>query len=323
MNAPQAITVTLNPAIDQLVTLDALLPGQVQRALGSVQAPGGKGINVAAALAGLGVSTAALGVLGSDNAGMFEALFAQRGIADACLRVPGQTRTNIKLVADGGRQTTDINLPGLVLAEAHLDAVMAALARYLRPGLAVVLSGSLPAGLPADSWARLQAQAQAVAAGADVLLDTSEAPLAAALATAPHAAMPWAIKPNREELQAATGQRLGGRDALLAAARSLLDRGLGLAVVSMGEEGALFATAQGAVIARPPQRARGSSVGAGDAMVAGMVAARLRGLDLADTARLSTASALAWLQAAPAREVDANRVQALAASVLLEPCQWP
>lgn len=135
--------------------------------------------------------------------------------------------------------------------------------------------------------------------------------------------MPWAIKPNREELQAATGQRLDGRDALLAAARRLLDRGLGLAVVSMGEEGALFATAQGAVIARPPQRARGSSVGAGDAMVAGMVAARLRGLDLADTARLSTASALAWLQAAPAREVDANRVQALAASVLLEPCQWP
>mgnify|MGYP006189597613 CR=1 FL=1 len=80
MNAPQAITVTLNPAIDQLVTLDALLSGQVQRALGSVQAPGGKGINVAAALAGLGVSTAALGVLGRDNAGMFEALFAQRGI---------------------------------------------------------------------------------------------------------------------------------------------------------------------------------------------------------------------------------------------------
>ena len=320
MNAPQAITVTLNPAIDQLVTLDALLPGQVQRALGSVQAPGGKGINVAAALAGLGVSTAALGVLGSDNAGMFEALFAQRGIADACLRVPGQTRTNIKLVADGGRQTTDINLPGLALAEAHLDAVMSALARYLRPGLAVVLSGSLPAGLPADSWGQLQAQA--VAAGADVLLDTSEAPLAAALAV-PHAAMPWAIKPNREELQAATGQRLDSRDTLLAAARSLLDRGLGLAVVSMGEEGALFASAQGAVIARPPQRARGSSVGAGDAMVAGMVAARLRGLDLADTARLSTASALAWLQAAPAREVDANRAQALAASVLLEPCQWP
>lgn len=174
MNAPQAITVTLNPAIDQLVTLDALLPGQVQRALGSVQAPGGKGINVAAALAGLGAPTAALGVLGSDNAGMFEALFAQRGIADACLRVPGQTRTNIKLVADGGRQTTDINLPGLALAEAHLDTVMSTLARYLRPGLAVVLSGSLPAGLPADSWARLQAQA--VAAGADVLLDTSEAP---------------------------------------------------------------------------------------------------------------------------------------------------
>lgn len=315
MNTLQAITVTLNPAIDQLVTLDALRPGQVQRALASVQLPGGKGINVAAGLAGLGVATAALGVLGSDNAGMFEALFAQRGIADACLRVPGQTRTNIKLVADGGRQTTDINLPGLRLGPAQLDAVAERLAACLRPGLAVVLSGSLPAGLPADSWARLQAQA--VAAGADVLLDTSEAPLAAALA-APQAAMPWAVKPNRHELHAATGLPTDGLDALLAAARGLLAKGLGLAVVSMGEEGALFACAQGAVLARPSQRALGSSVGAGDAMVAGIVAARLRGLGLADTARLATASALAWLQAAPARQLDAGHVQALAAATLVQ-----
>ncbi len=315
MSAPQAITVTLNPAIDQLVTLDALLPGQVQRAHSSVQVPGGKGINAAAVLAGLGVCTAALGVLGSGNAGLFEALFAQRGIADACLRVPGQTRTNIKLVADGGRQTTDINLPGLCLAPAQLDAVAAQLARCLRPGMVVVLSGSLPAGLPADSWERLQAQA--IAAGADVLLDTSAAPLAAALA-APHGAMPWAVKPNRQELQDATGLPMDGLPALRAAVRGLLDKGLGLAVVSMGEEGALFASAQGAVIARPAQRARGSSVGAGDAMVAGIVAARLRGLDLQDTARLATASALAWLQAGPARQLDARDIQASAAATFVQ-----
>lgn len=313
MKAVQAITVTLNPAIDQLVTLDALRPGQVHRARTSLQLPGGKGINVAACLAGLGETTAALGVLGSGNAGMFEALFAQRGIADDCLRLPGQTRTNIKLVADGGSQTTDINLPGLLLDETHLAAVAERLAGHLRPGLVVVLSGSLPAGLPADSWARLQAQA--LAAGADVLLDTSEAPLAAALA-APTAAMPWAVKPNRHELEAATGMAIDGPQALLAAARGLLGKGLGLAVVSMGEEGALFASAQGAVIARPPQRARGSSVGAGDAMVAGIVAARLRGLGLADTARLATASALAWLQAAPARQLDA--VQVLAAATFVQ-----
>lgn len=315
MNAAQAITVTLNPAIDQLVTLDALRPGQVQRALDSVQVPGGKGINVAACLAGLGVATAALGVLGSDNDGMFGALFAQRGIADACLRTPGQTRTNIKLVADGGRQTTDINLPGLRLDAAQLDAVAARLAACLRPGRVVVLCGSLPAGLPADSWARLQALA--VQAGAHVLLDTSEAPLAAALAAAP-AAMPWAVKPNRQELGAATGLPTDSQEDLLAAARGLLAKGLGLAVVSMGEEGALFASSQGAVVARPPQLARGSSVGAGDAMVAGIVAARLRGLDLADTARLATASALAWLQAAPARQLDADHVQALAAATLVQ-----
>ena len=313
MSASQAITITLNPAIDQRVTVDALQPGQVHRALDSAQNAGGKGINVASCLSGLGVATAALGVLGAANAGLFDALFAQRGIADDCLRVPGHTRTNIKLVADAGRQTTDINLPGLVLAEAQLHAVAQRMARHLRPGLVVVLCGSLPAGLPPDSWARLQAQARV--AGADVLLDTSGASLAAAL-DAP--VLPWAIKPNRQELEAAVGMPLDGPGPLLAAARMLLGKGLGLAVVSLGEEGALFVSAQGAVVARPCRLARGSSVGAGDAMVAGIVAARLRGLGLADMARLATASALAWLQNGPDRPLDAHQIQTLAAATLIQ-----
>ena len=166
----QAITVTLNPAIDQTIQLDRLQPGAVHRASSVRNDAGGKGINVAACLADWGSQVAALGVLGVGNAGVFEALFRERGITDHCHRVAGDTRTNLKLVEAQVNETTDINLPGLQLGQAHLQGVADHLAPLLRAGLPVVLSGSLPAGLPEDSWAQLQAQASA--AGARVLLDT-------------------------------------------------------------------------------------------------------------------------------------------------------
>ena len=118
-----AVTITLNPAIDQTVRLARLQPGHVHRARSSRDDAGGKGINVAACLADWGVPTTALGVLGDGNDGVFRTLFSARGIADGCVRVPGRTRTNIKLVEEGSSETTDINLPGLPLGSADLDAV--------------------------------------------------------------------------------------------------------------------------------------------------------------------------------------------------------
>ena len=106
----RAVTITLNPAIDQTVRLAHLRPGNVHRARSSRDDAGGKGINVAACLADWGVPTTALGVLGDGNDGVFSALFAERGIADACLRVAGRTRTNIKLVEEASGETTDVLL---------------------------------------------------------------------------------------------------------------------------------------------------------------------------------------------------------------------
>ncbi|MCR2322135.1 1-phosphofructokinase, partial [Salmonella enterica] len=85
--------------------------------------------------------TTALGVLGDGNDGVFNALFSARRIADGCLRIPGRTRTNIKLVEEANGETTDINLPGLTLGDADLDAVSRRLAALLQPDLPVVLSG--------------------------------------------------------------------------------------------------------------------------------------------------------------------------------------
>ncbi|KOR40383.1 1-phosphofructokinase [Xanthomonas oryzae] len=312
----QAITVTLNPAIDQTIQLEHLQPGAVHRASSVRNDAGGKGINVAACLADWGSQVAALGVLGVGNAGVFEALFRERGIADHCQRVAGETRTNLKLVDARSNDTTDINLPGLRLGQPHLQGVADHLAPLLRPGLPVVLSGSLPAGLPDDSWAQLQAQASGT--GARVLLDTSGMPLVTAL-NAAREALPYAVKPNRYELEAWTGRPLNDRAALSAAAHELIARGVQLVVISMGTDGALFVQRDQRLIARPPRLAHGSSVGAGDAMVAGLAAALLDdATTLEQCARLATAFSMCRLESGDARRMTPEGVHRAATDVAIE-----
>ena len=120
------LTLTLNPAIDQTIVLDALVPGSVQRASAVRSHAGGKGVNVASCLADWGLNVAATGILGADNAAPFDQLFARKGIADRFLRIPGETRTNLKLL------------------DKRLDLVAGALARGLLeqvgPAQPVVLS---------------------------------------------------------------------------------------------------------------------------------------------------------------------------------------
>lgn len=312
--APTLRTVTLNPAIDQTVTLDRLVPGEVHRAEAVHRNAGGKGVNVASCLAdwfGRAARIEALGLLGRDNAAVFEALFAAKGITDGMVRIPGETRTNIKLVAAG--ETTDINLPGFTTDDAtlaevrtHLDAVA--------PGDVVVVSGSLPGGPAADACAGLVARIRR--AGGRAILDTSGAPLERALAAAE---LPDAVKPNRHELEDWAGHRLAGPGDILAAAEGLRARGIGLVVVSLGADGALFCGEGGAFHARLPVVSGGSSVGAGDAMVAGIAAALAEDKGLEDVARQGTAFAAAKLTLPGPNLPARDRIEALMRQVRL----WP
>ncbi|KPF54775.1 1-phosphofructokinase [Novosphingobium sp. AAP1] len=310
-------TLTLNPAIDETITLDRLVPGQVHRARGVRQNAGGKGINVASCLADWRTPVSAHGLLGRDNAAPFEALFAAKPITDAMVRVDGATRVNLKLVdAD---DTTDINLDGLAVTDETLATVLDGLTAMAAPGDMVVLAGSLPPGCPPACYATLVARLRAQ--GVHVLLDASGDPLARALA-AP--VLPHVIKPNRDELAAWAGEALPNCTAVLAAARALHARGVEQVVVSMGSQGALFVTGDGAVhaqLALPPLGPLGvaSTVGAGDAMVAGLAAAHVAGLGLAETARLATAFAVAKLGMAGPNLPEKASVMALAQDVIIGP----
>ena len=288
MSSPESapsdiVTVTLNPAIDRTVSVHGLVPGAVNRAGLVGERPGGKGVNVAAALAEQGHRVAALGFLGRENAAVFAAFFAALGVRDRCLRLPGSTRTGIKIIDTAVGATTDLNFPGLSPGAEDL----AALARELDVVDAgwCVLAGSLPPGVPAtfyrDVAARLKAR------GVSVAIDASGQALREGITAAPDF-----IKPNVHELEAHVGRELRTEAEVIEAARELVGAGVGLVVVSRGADGACFVAADEVVVARPPAITVGSTVGAGDAMVAGIVAARVRGLPLAECARQATAFSL-------------------------------
>ncbi|WP_019906953.1 1-phosphofructokinase [Methylobacterium sp. 77] len=280
------VTVTLNPAIDQTVTLDALRPGHVHRARSVRSDAGGKGVNVASCLADWGLKVSVTGILGSDNAVPFEALFARKGVDDRFAWIPGETRTNLKLFDAATKDTTDINLPGLAATPGALATVQAVLRQVGTEGSLVVLAGSLPGVLGVDTYATMTRSLKAL--GIRVVLDVSGPPLSAALASD---VLPDVIKPNRQELADWAGRPLDTLADVVATARGLILRGIPLVVVSMGADGALFVTRDEALLAHPPPTQVTSTVGAGDALVAGLVAGLHAGLPLAETARLALAFA--------------------------------
>ncbi len=150
MKDTSVVTVTLNPAIDQTLSIPGFAAGRVNRVAESRSHAGGKGVNVACFLADLGVEPGieviATGFLGTENEEIFAETFAQKGITDRFVRLPGSTRVGIKIV--DGAETTDINFPGLTPTEEDLEKLFQAMAGLAEPGRWFVLSGSVPAGVP-------------------------------------------------------------------------------------------------------------------------------------------------------------------------------
>ncbi|MBU2962718.1 1-phosphofructokinase [Citreicella sp. C3M06] len=289
MSRPRIAAVSLNSAIDQTVTCPGFALDSVNRAASTRTDAGGKGVNVASFLASFGHDVAVTGLLGRDNAALFEAHFKASGLHDDCLRIDGATRTNIKIVDPDANTVTDLNFPGAPASAADLRVVAELLTDLLQGGLSwVALCGSLPGGLKLDAYAGLVALARR--SGAKVALDTSGAPLEQALRAAPDL-----IKPNIDELGALLGRRLTGPDQVVAAAREITRKGVALVAVSMGADGAVLVTPHEAVLAVPPKMQVVSTVGCGDAMVAGLIHADTLGLSLADSARLATAFSLGAL----------------------------
>lgn len=275
-------TLTLNPAIDQTVRVDNFDLNTVNKGHSMQLDAGGKGVNVASILADYGCDVVATGFLGADNTNIFERLFAAKGISDKFVRIPGQTRTNVKLVDEAKQQTTDINMSGQAPAATAIEELALTIEELMLSCDWFVLAGNLPPNVPASIYVTIINQLKKY--GKSIVLDTSRDALQKAVL-----AGPTIIKPNLDELEQIVGYALSSQEEIKEAAKALLKYGIKLVIVSMGQQGALFVTQKRTFMAVPPSVSVKSTVGAGDAMVAGLIAGKIQGLSLPDCARLATA----------------------------------
>jgi len=278
-------TITLNPAIDQTVSVDNFQVGTVNRSRAMRFDAGGKGVNVASFLSDYGLGVMVTGFLGEENADVFERHFQRKGIEDRFIRVPGETRINIKIMDEANQTTTDLNTPGQIPGEYAVSRFYEQVEAMAEACECFVLSGNLQTGLPSNFYAELIKFLKSK--NRMVFLDTSGDALVEAVKAGPNI-----IKPNIHELSALVNKPLTEISDAYSSAISLINEDTTNVVISMGSEGALFVEKDRAFIARPPAVVVKSTVGAGDAMVAGMVAGLSKRMSLKDCARLATAFSL-------------------------------
>lgn len=297
-------TVTLNPALDKTVEIPGMALDTVNRITEIRTDPGGKGINVSKVIAKLGGESCAVGILGGGSGKMLEKLLEGEPFATRFRFVEGQTRTNLKIIDREGHTNTDINEPGLTVTDADLDALLHELLAELRPGDIVILAGSLPKGAPQDTYRTWTAACKK--AGARVFLDADGALLAEGLKAAP-----YLIKPNDDELSRLAGKKLETLEELTAEGRRLLERGIERVVISLGGRGALYLRKGSTIYAEGLKVPVGSTVGAGDSVVAALAYAEAQGLSEEEAVRLSTAAGAANVMCSGTQAAEREAVEAL------------
>ncbi|WP_034274658.1 1-phosphofructokinase [Haloechinothrix halophila] len=261
------VTVTANPSLDRTVEVDQLRRGEVQRALTTSVDAGGKGVNVSRALVAHGRPTRAVLCSGGFAGLELLALLRETGVPLREVPVTGGIRSNLTLAEPDGT-VTKLNEPGPRLSTSEVDAMLdAATEAVIGETDWVAGCGSLPPGMPVDIYARLTERAHAL--GASVAVDTSGAALDACLAAGPDL-----VKPNLDELAACAGAEIRTLGDAVKAAQVLRDRGAGAVLASLGADGAILLDATGARHATARLDASAvSTVGAGDATLAGYLAA--------------------------------------------------
>ncbi len=222
----------------------------------------GKGVNVSCALAAQGVATVAVLPLAKDSAATYLRLLAE-ATPIAAVPIAGSIRSNVSIIESDGT-LTKLNESGPELASGDVDALLAAAAAVPHASW-IVGCGSLPPGAPVDFYARL---AERGAPGRRVAIDTSSEALGAAVC-----AGITLVKPNLAELEALVGRLLETIGDVATAARELIARGTDAVLVSLGPNGALFVDAKGTSHAEAAVDDIANTVGAGDALLAGFLAA--------------------------------------------------
>ncbi|MGA8247212.1 MAG: hexose kinase [Nocardioides sp.] len=252
------LCVCLSPAIDVTYHVDRLHVGGTTRVGTVTERPGGKAVNVARVLHRLGERVHLVAPAGGDTGEELQRGLAATGLAATLVPSGHPTRRTVTVVVEGSAEATTLVEPGVLDCWAEL---LAAVDSALTGAAVLVLSGSVPDGVPPDGLAALVVKGRRL--GLPVLVDTDGPQLLAALA-----AGATVVKPNARELATVTRE-----DDPVRAARSLAETYDALVVASLGEAGVVVASPHGTWEGRPAAALTGNPTGAGDALVAGLARA--------------------------------------------------
>jgi 1-phosphofructokinase len=282
-------TLTLNPTLDIHMQFDNPKLGTLNRAKKVRYAPSGKGLNVSSALHAQGIASTAILPLGGPIGYLLESMLKDLEFAIRVISVQGETRANTKVIDQFGI-LSEFNGAGAMLSQQEIEACFDSL-KDLQTGDTLIISGSLPPGVPSTIYAEMTTYAKTK--GATVYLDASGEALVHGLGSKPHL-----VKPNKLEAEELLGNPIKNNKDALAAARTIQGMGVDTVILSLEERGAIFLNAskyqtEQVFLAIPPKVTAITPSGAGDAMLAGFIYGLQQNWSWGASAKHATATAVA------------------------------
>mgnify|MGYP001142828147 FL=1 len=296
-------TVTFNPSLDYIVSVDDFTLGRVNRTTKELVYPGGKGVNVSLVLKNLGMENTALGFTAGFTGTEIERGLKEWGCLTDFIRIPeGMSRINMKLRS---KEESEINGQGPKISKEALDELYQKL-DAMEPGDALVLAGSIPNSMPDSSYEQILARVQGkeirsvVDATGDLLVNVLKY-------------HPFLIKPNNHELEEIFHVPMDSKETIVTYAKKMQEMGAENVLISMAGDGAILVAADGSVWQSPAPKGKVvNSVGAGDSMVAGFLTGYLKSKSYEEAFHMGicTGSASAFSERlATQAEVDAILAQ--------------
>ena len=276
------LTVTLNAAIDKRYVVEEVRTGEVNRVKECVYTPGGKGLNVSKPAAIYGAEVTATGFVGGHAGHYIEDALEPFGIKSAFYHMEAESRSCINIWDEKNQLQTEFLEPGFTVTEADFERFLEHFQGLAADADVVTISGSVPKGLDGTAYQRMVKLVRE--AGKPVILDTSGKLLEQGIK-----AVPTMIKPNLDEIRMLTGKDCTDPEEIIEAAKVLHGRGIRIVTVSLGGDGAVVVSDEGAYRARVPRIHAVNTVGCGDSMTAGFALGLSEGLSIKETLRKASA----------------------------------
>lgn len=282
------LTLTVNPAIDRIVTVDRLVFEDRAYILSTNFAAGGRGINAARVLKSFGATTLALTTSGGEGGRRLEEKLKLDGFPFEIVKIRNHIRTNLT-ISDRQGLSVKLNEQGPSLSELELGRIRKAVEKHLPEASWLMLCGSLPPGVPSNFYAKLirQAEKQSV----KTLLDADGDPLLHGIE-----AGPTVVTPNQSEAERLLNRALITRSHSIEAVQRIKAMGAKHAILSLGSRGVVAASDDGVIEVVPPRIEAVCPIGAGDAMGAAFVWAMASGNTFVDSTRWGVAAGTASAQ---------------------------